>query len=496
VSLLDRRRRELETLTEEESAIKEALHEADAAITNRADALARVERELSELREEAQLLISHQSVLEERRGVDAARRDSLLAELAFCESQEIPPTQDAPETQDADAEQELEQRSETLLAQRRELEGRAGALGERTAAARARQDHAENALAQAVEDEARRRAVRRRASSLYGLAQRIGTLSQRAADIGRRRALEAIAARDEIAQKIAAEGVALEADRQARRAVLHDLEAAGERLRRAELDAAEVGLRLESAENAQAELGGGQGAEDIEAQLPDGLAPEDIPMRIRHLRDDIARLGPINPLALAELEAVSQRYEFLTSQLEDVRASRRELEKVLTAINAKIIEIFESAIHDVSRHFSDIFARLFPGGSGALVLTDPTDVLESGVEVEARPAGKRLDKLSLLSGGEKALTALAFLFAVFRARPSPFYVLDEVEAALDDVNLHRFIELLEEFRGEAQLLVVTHQKRTMECADCLYGVTMREDGTTTVVSQRMADIDAWAMTSS
>ena len=148
--------------------------------------------------------------------------------------------------------------------------------------------------------------------------------------------------------------------------------------------------------------------------------------------------------------------------------------------------MFASAYADVSENFQRLFALLFPGGQGRLRLTDPDDLLETGIEVEARPSGKNVKKLSLLSGGERSLTALAYLFAVFRSRPSPFYLMDEVEAALDDVNLHRFLTLLDEFRREAQLVVVSHQKRTMEAADCLYGVTMQPGGSSKVVSERMS----------
>jgi chromosome segregation protein len=151
------------------------------------------------------------------------------------------------------------------------------------------------------------------------------------------------------------------------------------------------------------------------------------------------------------------------------------------------VAIFTDAFHDVSEHFAALFTTLFPGGSGRLTLTDPDDLLDSGIEMEARPSGKNVRRLSLLSGGERSLTALAFLFAVFRARPSPFYLMDEVEAALDDVNLHRFLDLIHEFRDEAQLLVVSHQKRTMEAADCLYGVSMPPGGSSRVVSQRVRD---------
>ena len=168
-----------------------------------------------------------------------------------------------------------------------------------------------------------------------------------------------------------------------------------------------------------------------------------------------------------------------------MKGSRRELAKVIRAIDSEIIEVFRAAYADVADNFGTLFGTLFPGGTGRLRLTDPDNLLDTGIEVEARPSGKNVKKLSLLSGGERSLTALAFLFAVFRSRPSPFYLMDEVEAALDDVNLHRFLDLIHQFREEAQLLIVSHQKRTMEAADCLYGVTMPPGGSSRVVSERI-----------
>jgi hypothetical protein len=164
-------------------------------------------------------------------------------------------------------------------------------------------------------------------------------------------------------------------------------------------------------------------------------------------------MGPINPLALEEHDALQERHQFLQEQLEDVKASRRELTRVIRAVDREIVAIFGAAFEDVSRHFTNLFSTLFPGGAGRLVLTDPDDPLNTGIEMEARPSGKNVRRLSLLSGGERSLTALAFLFGVFRARPSPFYLMDEVEAALDDVNLHRFLDLVHEFRDEAQLII-------------------------------------------
>lgn len=221
------------------------------------------------------------------------------------------------------------------------------------------------------------------------------------------------------------------------------------------------------------------------AALPPPL-PEGVSARAheRSLRADLSRLGPTNPLALSEYEAASERHEFVASQLADVRTSRRELGKVIRAIDAEIVATFAEAFEDVARNFAELFGTLFPGGAGKLSLTDPDDLLTCGVELDVRPAGKRVGRLSLLSGGERSLVALTYLFAVFRSRPSPFYVLDEVEAALDDVNLHRFLDLVGEFRRESQLVIVSHQRRTMESADVLYGVSMPPGGSSIVVSER------------
>ena len=201
----------------------------------------------------------------------------------------------------------------------------------------------------------------------------------------------------------------------------------------------------------------------------------------------LALLGKVNPLALEEYSALEERSAFLTTQLEDLKDTRRDLMTVVRDVDERIHEVFQRAFADTAREFVHVFATLFPGGEGQLVLTDPDDLLTSGIEVLARPAGKKVSRLSLLSGGERSLTAIAMLVAIFRARPSPFYVLDEVEAALDDRNLSRLLELLAGLRESSQLIVITHQKRTMEIADALYGVTMRGDGVSAVVSQRLRE---------
>ncbi|SDG35582.1 condensin subunit Smc [Lentzea fradiae] len=207
--------------------------------------------------------------------------------------------------------------------------------------------------------------------------------------------------------------------------------------------------------------------------------------RAKRAERDLSLLGKVNPLALEEFAALEERYKFLSTQLEDIKDTRRDLLTVVKEVDDKILEVFTSAYHDVAREFEVVFKVLFPGGEGRLVLTEPEDMLTTGIELEARPPGKKVKRLSLLSGGEKSLAAVAMLVAIFRARPSPFYVMDEVEAALDDTNLHRLISLFEQLRERSQLLIITHQKPTMEIADALYGVSMRGDGISQVISQRL-----------
>jgi chromosome segregation protein len=209
--------------------------------------------------------------------------------------------------------------------------------------------------------------------------------------------------------------------------------------------------------------------------------------RLKAAEKAYAQLGKVNPLALEEFAALEERHQFLSEQLEDLKSTRRDLLTVVKEVDERVEQVFTAAYHDTAREFEGVFSRLFPGGEGRLVLTDPENMLTTGVEVEARPPGKKVKRLSLLSGGERSLTAVALLVSIFKARPSPFYVMDEVEAALDETNLRRLIAIMEELRDNSQLIVITHQKLTMECADALYGVSMRGDGISQVISQRLRD---------
>jgi len=209
--------------------------------------------------------------------------------------------------------------------------------------------------------------------------------------------------------------------------------------------------------------------------------------RLRAAEKAYAQLGKVNPLALEEFAALEERHQFLGEQLEDLKSTRRDLLTVVKEVDERVEQVFTAAYHDTAREFEGVFSRLFPGGEGRLVLTDPENMLTTGIDVEARPPGKKVKRLSLLSGGERSLTAVALLVSIFKARPSPFYVMDEVEAALDETNLRRLIAIMEELRDSSQLIVITHQKLTMECADALYGVSMRGDGISQVISQRLRE---------
>jgi len=268
------------------------------------------------------------------------------------------------------------------------------------------------------------------------------------------------------------------------------LEERRERNRRVEVEEAEVRMRLEATIEALRRDHSVEPKVAVDSPLPE-LPENTSPIsKVRELERELRLMGPINPLALEEFDELQKRHTFLEEQLEDVKNTRRELIKVIKQVDMEIQSTFASAYSDVRDNFEKLFGSLFPGGQGKLILTAPDDLLNTGIEVEAKPSGKNVKKLSLLSGGERSLTALAFLFAVFRSRPSPFYVMDEVEAALDDVNLHRFLTLVDEFRKDAQLLIVSHQKRTMEAGDCLLGVTMQPGGSSRVIVERAATTSA------
>jgi chromosome segregation protein len=422
---------------------------------------------------------------------DAETRDAALARVLVAEAalDEARRAEDAVTEQRTASRAEVEQAVATASSLRQQLEIRRAAIEERRTGLGTRLTELEARLAARPDEEARARARR---AQLEHKRDVIDTIAARLRE--RAEAAEALAdrlrrRRREQSEAARAAGVKLDGLRAERSAAEQQLVELRERVGRLEIEEAEIRLRLEQAvENVRREF-------DCEPdvaiaaempEVPDGIT---LSARARELERELRLMGPINPLALSEYEALVERHEFLQQQLDDVRNTRRELTRVIKAVDEEIVTVFDSAFVDVARHFAELFAMLFPGGSGRVVLTDPHDLLNTGIEIEARPSGKTVRRLSLLSGGERSLAALAYLFAVFRARPSPFYLMDEVEAALDDVNLHRFLDLVHEFRDEAQLLIVSHQKRTMEAADVLYGVSMPPGGSSRVVSQRISDLE-------
>ena len=456
----------------------------DARLTGATDGLARTQAHQRDAATEAEALQAHLADLTGRVERERARVAELEGRLPALEAEEQDVADQARRLQVARA--RLEERAGAVGALRTDLNVRAAGLEQRRAFLQRRTGELEQRLERHAAERAaaeRRRVVGERSlvavdrlAALVGV--RAAQLDGLLAELHDRRRRQSEEAR-EVAR-------ALEGLRRARTDAERRLETLREQQRRAELEEAEVKLRLEQAvELLRRDL---ETEPDTAMAVPAPELPEgqSAAARVRELDRELRLLGPINPLAVEEYTALQERHVFLEAQLEDVKTSRRELAKVIRAVDEEIQRVFAEAFVDVAANFEQLFGTLFPGGQGRLVLTQPDDLLRTGIEVEAKPSGKNVKKLSLLSGGERSLTALAFLFAVFRSRPSPFYVMDEVEAALDDVNLHRFLGLVEEFRGEAQLIIVSHQKRTMEAADVLYGVTMQPGGSSKVVTEKAA----------
>ena len=477
------------------------LHESDATLAAVAEQLGQFGSQVRSARAEAERL-------DTAVGNAEIARDQDLAGLADLE-QRLTAAEAAPDEEPDTS--ELERLAEAARAARgREMEGR---LALRTSEERGRalQGRADSLLAAArAEREARARAAERR--------DRLVREGRAAEAVGA--AVSVVLARLEVSVHLAAEErTAVEATRRDReqelvatRARLRELGAEHDELvssvHRDEMARTQQKMRIEQiAERALEELGldidalvADYGPENlVPASAPgeDGVLPDPTPYvreeqqkRLRTAERSLAMLGRVNPLALEEFSAMEERHKFLTEQLEDLKKTRKDLLDIVREVDARVEQVFTEAYADVSVAFDSTFTRLFPGGEGRLVLTDPDDMLNTGIEVEARPAGKRVKRLSLLSGGERSLVAVAFLVALFKARPSPFYILDEVEAALDDTNLGRLLEIYEELRENSQLLVITHQKRTMEVGDALYGVTMRGDGVSAVISQRLREAES------
>ncbi len=492
------------------------LHESDAVMSALAEELGQRSAQARGSAAEAGRLGEAIAKAEAARETDAAGLAALTERLAAAE-QTTGEEEPDPAARDALAEQARLARGAEMdarLALRtheervRALAGRADALRR---AARAERDSRAQAHArrERLQREARTaEAVRVGGTHLLGLVERS--------------LVRAAAARAEV-EAVRAEADAALADSRTRvRSLAAELQRLVDEAHRDEMARTEQRLRVENlVEKATADLAleadvlvAEFGPDQLVPVLsrPDGSAlpaPEDLAegeelpgprpyvreeqaARLRKAERALGVLGRVNPLALEEFDAMEERHRFLAEQLEDLRRTRKDLVDIIADVDARVEQVFAEAYADVEKAFERVFARLFPGGEGRLVLTEPGDWLTTGVDVEARPAGKKVKRLSLLSGGERSLVAVAFLVSLFIARPSPFYILDEVEAALDDTNLGRLLDIYSELRASSQLLVITHQKRTMEIADALYGVTMRGDGVSAVISQRLRESEAVA----
>ncbi|MFD1536446.1 AAA family ATPase [Nonomuraea guangzhouensis] len=465
--------------------------EADQRNAAAAKRLAQLEAAADAARDEAQRLAKNVTTAEESRAEgleELAELEIRLAEAEYAQELETEPTtelrDDLAGTCQVARQREMETRLQVRTAEERVkgIEGRADGLVR--AAQRERQERA-----QAAAQRARRRQQATVAEAVSSGAKQVlralGTSIQRAA----RERDEADLAR-----------VAIDAElKQVRlhvRELGQELDRLVNRVHGSEVARTEQRLRLEQLQQRALEEFGVEQESLISEYGPEAPVPGDPPTpyvreeqekRAKIAEKQMNQLGKVNPLALEEFAALEERHAFLNSQLEDLKKTRRDLMLVVKEVDERVEQMFTSAYEDVAREFEQIFTRVFPGGDGRLVLTEPTDMLTTGIEVEARPPGKKVKRLSLLSGGERSLTAVAFLISIFKARPSPFYVMDEVEAALDDTNTQRLLRLFEELRESSQLIVITHNKRTMEIADALYGVSMRGDGVTQVVSQRLRE---------
>ncbi|MFW2381552.1 MAG: chromosome segregation protein SMC [Acidimicrobiales bacterium] len=462
----------------------ENAHRDHQTAVERAQAvLDRTTTELEEIEESRQQLSRQRYEISERAEADRKKLASLQLALPGLEADEKAHLDRAQTV--AEARAALEEKASLLASVMSDLRARQAAVDERREMITTRRDEIEARLARLVSE---REAARARREVIQVALDKVKDLTQQLFS-KRSRVDEWLTDLDSVsqAQSEAARqvGAKLSANRGERQKAEKSLEDSRARRNRVDLAEAEDRVRLETlTESVRRDL-------DIEpetamtASMPEvetGQTPE---ARLRDLDRELKAMGPINPLALEEFEELKERYEFLSGQMEDVKTSRRELVGLIREIDEQIVSVFASAYADVASNFTDLFGKLFPGGKGSVVLTDPDDLLNTGIEIEAKPSGKNVKKLSLLSGGERSLTALGFLFAVFRSRPSPFYVMDEVEAALDDFNLNRFLTLVQEFRDDAQLLIVSHQKRTMEAADVLYGVSMKPGQSSKVVSERV-----------
>ncbi|UVO12620.1 chromosome segregation protein SMC [Mycobacterium sp. SVM_VP21] len=499
----------------EQSARRDATEQALAALNESDAAIAATHEQLGRLGQEARAAETEwRRRLREREELEAGRAQT-VTELGELETRLRNAEEDQPTaTVEPVDRQQIAAAAEAARGVEVEARLAVRTAEERANAVRGKADSLRRAAA--AEREARVRAEQARAARA-----RAATTAAAVADAGSALAqrlqhvvIAAARIRDGLASERQQRSAALVAVRDEVNSLSTRLTALTESLHRDEVAKAQAALRIEQLEQTVLEQFGMSSADLIAEYGPDvALPPTELEMaeyeqarergelvmapapmpfdratqerRAKRAERELAELGRVNPLALEEFAALEERYNFLSTQLEDVKAARKDLLDVVSEVDARILQVFTDAYADVEREFTEVFAALFPGGEGRLLLTDPSDMLTTGVDVEARPPGKKVKRLSLLSGGEKSLTAIAMLVAIFRARPSPFYIMDEVEAALDDTNLRRLLALFEMLRARSQLIVITHQKPTMEVADALYGVTMQGDGITAVISQRI-----------
>ena len=486
-------------------AALDRLHESDARLAAVAEKLGQLGAAARSARAEAERV--QRSLAAATESLDADRRQ--LTELV----ERLRLAEDAPDTEEPDTTVRDGLAASVAAARAMEMEARLAlrTAEERLRALTARAESLERAAARELEarERAARRAEQRRHQAQVAGAVAFG--ARAALDVLETSLETASRLRDEAEGERAARAAETAAQRETLDGLGTELAALTDSVHRDEVARTQQRLRIESLQARSVDDLGMDPAVLLEEFGPHQMvppspvapgdpepaaeaAPEPRPFvrdeqakRLRRAERALAQLGRVNPLALEEFAALEERHKFLTEQLGDLERSRRDLMGIVKEVDERVQQVFAQAFADTAAQFERVFPRLFPGGEGRLVLTDPDDMLATGIEVEARPAGKKVKRLSLLSGGERSLTAVALLVAIFKARPSPFYVLDEVEAALDDTNLGRLITIMEELRAGSQLIVITHQKRTMEVADALYGVTMRGDGVTAVVSQRLRE---------
>ena len=448
------RRARLEEIAAELEELDGRVEAADAQITRAAERIARSEADLSSIAKEDEIVSQRLAGLDD---AAAAWRDGLAAVApAATDLPELPRVPEPP----------IQARVmvETLRRDRERLEGRL------TAVLAAREE------ATATDPDALREAVER------SVAERADAEERLAVADAETQSAEAARAEAADAERAATEEE-VEVNRRWREAST-DLARLREEYEDEDRVRGELERRIRDAERLLRE-GHQREPEEVVAELADDDTVAALERKAELVQRRLGLLGRVNLLAGGEFEALQERHDFLQRELEDVRKARRDLLEVIQRIETEIVATFEAAYRDVAIEFERLIKELFPGGEGRLIATEPGDLLNTGIEIEARPGRKRVRRISLLSGGERALTAMAFLFAIFKARPSPFYLMDEVEPALDDVNLHRFIKLVEGFARESQVIIVTHQKRTMEVAGMMYGVSMSRDGTTKVVAQAL-----------